>query len=65
MNSKAKAQMEQELKNSSSIAEMFVVLGKYYDLENCKPGQITKSTMIGSLQRGVMLVGAKPKSIYR
>lgn len=57
--------MNQELNAAANIAEMFSILGKYYDLENCRPGAIVKSTMIGSLQRGVMLVGAKPKPQYK
>lgn len=57
--------MNQELNAAANMAEMFAVLGKYYDLENCRPGQIVKSTMIGALQRGVMLVNAKPKPQYK
>jgi len=65
MNQNAKKQMDAELKNSTSVAQMFDILKKYYDLENCKPGAIVKSGMIASLGRGVIFVNAKPKPQYK
>ena len=51
-----------ELKGAKSMKEMFSVLEKYYDLENCRPGDITKAGIIMSLQSGVKMVGAKLKT---
>jgi hypothetical protein len=65
INPKYKAQMNAELKNASSMADMFKILGEYYDLENCKPGPITKGGMIAMLQRGAEIVQANPKPAYR
>jgi hypothetical protein len=65
MNSKYKAQMNAELQKANSLADMFRILGEYYDLENCKPGPITKGGMIAMLQRGADIVQAKPKPAYQ
>lgn len=64
MNPNAKKQLDQELKICNSIADIFRVLGKFYDLENCKPGLITKSIMISKLQDGVKFVNAKPRKNF-
>ena len=65
MNKAAQRQLNDELKKASSVSEMFRVLEKFYDLDNCKPGSITKSIMVVNLQKGVGYVGAKPKPQYR
>ncbi len=53
--------MINELKASKNMEEFFSILGKYYDLQNCKPGDIVKMTMIAKLPSIITLVGAKPK----
>lgn len=65
MNPKYKAQMDAELKSASSMAQMFRILGEYYDLENCKPGPVTKGSMILMLQKGAEIVSANPKPAYQ
>lgn len=50
-----------ELKKCNSVKEMFDVLTKYYDLENCKPASITKSMLISGLKKGISMTGAKLK----
>jgi len=61
---KYKAEMNARLKNAGNMAEMFKILGEYYDLENCKPGPIVKNSMIHALQTGVKMVRATPKPFY-
>lgn len=53
--------MEAELRKADNMAEMFRILMRYYDLDNCKPGAIVKGTMILNLQRGVTMLKAKFK----
>lgn len=54
--------MNAELKKAANMKEIFSVLEKYYDLENCRPGDITKAGLIMKLQQGVKAVGAKLKT---
>ena len=65
MQPKYKALMNEELKKASSMADIFRILGNYYDLEGCKPGYITKMTLIHALQKGVDIVKAEPKKAYQ
>jgi len=53
--------MNAELKQARNMKEIFSILEKYYDLENCTPGDVTKAGIIMSLQKGVKMVGAKLK----
>lgn len=54
-----KLDLEDELHNSESIAEMFEILETYYDLENCCPGTIVKKIIIKNLQTAVVKLNAK------
>lgn len=56
--------MKQELKDASSLKECFDVLGKYYELENCKPGFITKGILISKLEEAVKYMKAAPRKQY-
>ena len=55
------ASMNQELMNCKTLAEMLDVIKKYYDVENCRPGQIGKQMFIASLPQALNVVGAKPR----
>lgn len=65
MDFKMQSAMNKELNAAENMAQMFDILKKYYDLENCKPGKITKGVMIAKLQQGVIFVGAKPKKTVK
>lgn len=56
--------MEGELVNAENMAQMFEILGRYYDLENCKPGYIVKRAIIQYLQMGVKTVRAQAKPMH-
>lgn len=57
----AAKKMNEELLAADNMQEMFDILGKYYDLKNCRPGKITKGLLVTNLQKGVVMVGAKLK----
>jgi len=48
-----------ELQNARNVAEMLEIINKFYAVENCTPGQITKSTLINGLKTAIRLTGAK------
>jgi len=56
--------MKNELLHSKSVAEMFQILKKYYDLDNCNPSLMIKQIMVNKLQQGVVALGAKPRREY-
>lgn len=45
-----------ELQQASSVSQMFDVLKKNYDLENCKPGIMVKSTVIAGLKSAIKML---------
>ncbi len=47
------------LKNAESMKEIFDVLDKFYDLENCRPGKLTKAGILIGLDKAVKMVNAK------
>lgn len=53
--------MNEELINCKTLSEMLDVIKKYYDTENCRPGQMGKQMFIASLPQALNVVGAKPK----
>jgi hypothetical protein len=53
--------MNEELKKATTVSEMFKILEKYYDLQNCKPGMTTKAVIINNLGKFILLTGAKKK----
>lgn len=65
MNTKAKQLMIADLKSASNMTEVFDVFKEYYDLDNCRPGQITKSVLIAQLDKAVIALNAKPKTKYK
>lgn len=46
--------IESELNSCNSMAEIFAVLNKNFDLKNCKPGMITKRAVITGLTNTVL-----------
>lgn len=65
MNLRAEIELRKELNGCDNIEEMFKVLGKYYELENCKPNMFTKSIMISKLQDAVKYLKASPRKQYK
>ena len=54
--------MNEELMKCTTLAQMLVVIAKYYDTDNCKPGQIGKQMFIAAIPNALNLVGAKKKA---
>jgi len=54
-----KEELNIALKNAESVKEILDVLNKYYDLENCKPGKMTKAALLLGLDKAVIMVNAK------
>ena len=50
-----------ELQKCNSVAEMFNVINKFYDIESTRPGAIVKATLIGGLLNGLKITQAKPR----
>lgn len=65
MNISAKTKMLKELAGAGNMVEVFRIFEKYYDLENCRPGAITKAGLISQLDKAVIALNAKPKKIYQ
>jgi hypothetical protein len=53
--------IQQQLDACNSIADMFAVLEKNYDLKSCKPGAITKPIFIKGILAGIKLVNPTEK----
>lgn len=51
--------INEELMNCNTLAEMLQVVKKYYDTENCRPGQIGKQIFIRTLDKALTILGAK------
>jgi len=54
-------EMNKELKECATLADMLQVIHKYYDTENCRPGMIGKQIFIGTLDKAFKVLGAKPR----
>lgn len=54
--------MNQQLLDCKTLTEMLDTIKKYYDTDNCKPGQIGKQMFISNLPKALAVVGAKPKN---
>ena len=65
MNSNAKSLMIADLKSAANMNEVFAIFSEYYDLDNCRPGSITKAALIAQLDKAVIALNAKPKQKYK
>jgi len=59
-----KQKIKEELKASRNLKEAFDILGKYYELENCKPGFIVKGVLIKKLEEAVKTMNAQPRKQF-
>ena len=55
------AAMNQELMNCRTVTEMLDTIKKYYDTDNCRPGQIGKQMFIANLPSALNVLGVKHK----
>lgn len=65
MNPNSQNQMHQEIKSAENVQQIFTVLGKYYDLDNSKPGGIAKGQLINNLPKLTTLLSAKVKPQHK
>lgn len=64
MKPEAKQRMERELRDAPNMAEAFKIVGKYYDLENCKPSLMQKQIVLPKIVNGMNALGAKARREY-
>lgn len=50
-----------DLKKCETLGQILEVIKKYYDVENCEVGAITKGTIIYGLNKAVEITKCKPK----
>jgi hypothetical protein len=56
-----KQKLESDLKACDSVAQMFDVLDRTFDLAKCRPGAITKTTFITGMMKGVTMLNPSKK----
>ncbi len=49
-------EVEKELKASTNVGDMFVVLMKHYKLEDCKPGVLIRPKIIDGLKSAINIL---------
>ena len=50
-----------DLKKCETLGQVLEVVKKYYDVDNCEVGPITKGTIIYGLNKAVQITNCKPK----
>jgi hypothetical protein len=50
-----------DLKKCETLGQVLDVVKKYYDVDNCTIGAITKGTIIVGLNKAVQITNCKPK----
>jgi hypothetical protein len=57
--------MKARLQKAESLQDCFDILSEYYELENCKPGFLTKSILISKLEDAVTYMRAQARKQYK
>lgn len=60
----AEKQMKKELMSAKSVHDMFLILGKYYDLKNANPGYTVRFAFSEKLSSAMGDLECKPKPEY-
>lgn len=53
------SEFERELSSCTTVKQMFDVINKHYEIENCRPGTITKATVINGLKTAIKMLNPK------
>lgn len=53
--------IETVLKSCKNVQQMFEVLEKNFDLENCEPGAIAKPAFITGILKGIQMLNPKKR----
>lgn len=54
-------QFKAELLRAITVKDMFLIIEKYYKIEESKPGSIVKSTLVSGLLNGLKITQTKKR----